>query len=128
MVIYRRQAYKKPAILARKPAAIIKRYAAGIERSFADNVEEYIFNLPSVPISYIDMVNRYITPYRVTPFELFGRKISLTPYYTANSDGTVNIVGLLVVVHSNRPAKQKINGPRGTWHGRIKYFVKAQMM
>lgn len=112
-----------------KSGHILRRYS--IEgRPYYDCVEEYIAKLPNEPILYIDMVKEWILPYGEKKFELFSRELRLTPSYVPTTNGKITITGILCEVIGrghNRNMKQKISGPKGTWYGSLKFFVKTHM-
>ena len=100
------------------------KYRVPPKGKYLDNVEEYVFGLPHEPIRYTEMVTEWVLPYQENSFILFGVKLRLTPIYNHRGDNLVQITGLLAEIRIKNK-KQKIVGPRGTWHGLIKYFAKA---
>lgn len=99
-----------------------------VRREFADNIEEYVFSVPKQPMRYVDLVINWIVPYQHTVFVLFGVNLKLTPMYQQCSDDLVKVSGLLVEIKGSTPTrKQKITGPVGAWHGKIKFFAKANV-
>lgn len=126
MPIVRRFTSKK--IKPTKTGNIVKRQFTGARKAFADNVEEYVFNLPTEPIAYTDLVTRWVLPYRDGHFTLYGQKIRLTPKYTHLLDSRVKITGIMCeLVHPTKPKRKIIEGSRGIWHGQLKFFVKTTM-
>ena len=126
MPIARRFASKKAK--PQKTGNIVRRTFTGVKKQFADNVEEYVFSLPTAPMPYREMVMRWVLPYQEGHFELYGQRLRLTPRYVTLMDNTVQITGLLCeLVHPHRPRRKIIQGSRGIWHGQLKFFVKTNM-
>lgn len=97
-------------------------------RAYVDSIEEYIFSVPKVPIRYVDLVVNWIVPYDQKAFQLFGVGLKITPMYQHCPGDLVKVTGLLIEVKGSRPHRmQKISGPVGLWHGKIKFFAKANM-
>lgn len=129
MPIVKRFASKKAT--PEKKGNIVRRSFSGVQkRTFADNVEEYVFSLPTTPMPYRDLVLQWIVPYQEGHFMLYGQKLRLMIRYSPLPlDNTqVQITGLLCeLVHPTRPKRKIITGSRGIWHGQIKFFVKSTM-
>ena len=126
MPIVKRFAKKKAKPV--KKGNIVRRNFAGVQKQFADNVEEYVFNLPKAPIPYTELVVKWIIPYQEGHFVLYGQKLKLTPRHIPGGENRVQITGILCeLVHPHRPRRKIIDGSRGVWHGQIKFFVKSTM-
>jgi hypothetical protein len=73
---------------------------------------------------------QFVVPYKLGHFIMYQQRLRLTPQTVTlpHDDRMVRIVGLFVeIINCQRPKKQIINGPRGTWHGKIKFFIKSSM-
>lgn len=101
----------------------------GSTSRYADSVEEYVFSIPTTPIKYTDLVINWVLPYQESAFQMFGIPLRLTPQYKHTIDGSNNVVitGLLCETRGKISNRLLVRGPRGTWHGRIKFFAKAHV-
>ena len=115
----------------RKQSMIDMGFSAQAEnKEYADSVEEYVFGLPKEPIMYSSLIVDWILPYQEIPFCMFGVYLKFMPRYRSLIDNKVMVTGLLVETYTGdatRKVKQLIEGPRGTWHGKIKFFAKANV-
>lgn len=102
----------------------------GSSKDYADSVEEYVFGLPKDAIPYTSLIVDWILPYQESPFIMFGVPLKFMPRYKTTTDNRIVVTGLLVETCPGdvmRKVKQIIEGPRGTWHGKIKFFAKANV-